>query len=198
MARLTETELALIRQARFGYHGQDTDVSAIIAAAEAARSAYISDLLSRGGAAFARVTGLAALGRLLKATVLHPLKLRMDYRRTVNELSRLDDRMLRDIGLPDYDIESYAWQLVTARHPVPEATDGLFAKLAGWLRHRALVLQLQAMDDRLLADIGLTRGDIDAAVRGTLARPQPARRPEAPAQDVAAISLSHPQFRHAA
>ncbi|MDX1433853.1 MAG: DUF1127 domain-containing protein, partial [Gammaproteobacteria bacterium] len=52
-------------------------------------------------------------------------------------------------------------------------------------RHRLRVAerQLGALDDRLLRDIGLTRGDIPAVVRGTLAG---TFRPTVPVADIAA------------
>jgi uncharacterized protein YjiS (DUF1127 family) len=42
----------------------------------------------------------------------------------------------------------------------------LFRRLFGWMRRRAAIAQLQALDDRMLKDIGLSRGEIETAVRG--------------------------------
>ena len=39
--------------------------------------------------------------------------------------------------------------------------------LKGWQERRRLRNELQALDDRLLADIGLSRGDIEAVVAGS-------------------------------
>jgi uncharacterized protein YjiS (DUF1127 family) len=42
----------------------------------------------------------------------------------------------------------------------------LFDRLFGWIRRRAVVAQLHALDDRMLKDIGINRGDIENAARG--------------------------------
>jgi uncharacterized protein YjiS (DUF1127 family) len=42
----------------------------------------------------------------------------------------------------------------------------LFRSLVDWFRRRAAIARLQRLDDRMLKDIGLYRGDIEAAVRG--------------------------------
>ncbi|MBX9772897.1 MAG: DUF1127 domain-containing protein [Xanthobacteraceae bacterium] len=47
------------------------------------------------------------------------------------------------------------------------ALKALFHWLFGWVRRRAAVAQLRALDDRMLKDIGLNRGDIETAVRGS-------------------------------
>jgi uncharacterized protein YjiS (DUF1127 family) len=47
------------------------------------------------------------------------------------------------------------------------AIKDLFSRLFGWIRRRAAVARLHALDDRMLKDIGLYRGDIETAVRGT-------------------------------
>ncbi len=54
--------------------------------------------------------------------------------------------------------------------PRPQNAVGLLARV-GWrmvlkLRQRRAIQQLQALDDRMLADIGLRRGSIEAAARG--------------------------------
>ena len=52
----------------------------------------------------------------------------------------------------------------------------LFRRLFGWIRRRAAAARLHALDDRMLKDIGLYRGDIETAVRGS---EQPAERRKA-------------------
>jgi uncharacterized protein YjiS (DUF1127 family) len=52
------------------------------------------------------------------------------------------------------------------------AIKDLFRALFGWIRQRAAVARLQALDDRMLKDMGLFRSEIEAAVRGQ----EPARR----------------------
>ena len=47
-----------------------------------------------------------------------------------------------------------------------EAIKSLFRSLFGWIRRRAAAAQLHALDDRMLKDIGLYRGEIEQAVRG--------------------------------
>ena len=81
-------------------------------------------------------------------------------RRTAErELRRLDDRMLRDIGIMRADIPQ-----VAAGRPVSakaeEANDALDA-LRRWARSRAAAKDLNTLDSRMLNDIGMVRGDID-------------------------------------
>src|SRR5687767_2613734 len=47
-----------------------------------------------------------------------------------------------------------------------EAIRGLVRAVVAWFRRRAAMARLQRLDDRMLKDIGLTRGEIDCAVRG--------------------------------
>ena len=50
--------------------------------------------------------------------------------------------------------------------PLADAVTGPFARLRAWQRKRQARRDLQALDDRLLADIGLDRAAIDAVVEG--------------------------------
>jgi hypothetical protein len=56
----------------------------------------------------------------------------------------------------------------------------LLAPMLGRSERRRALTELAAMDDRLLADIGLRRGDIELAVDGRLADPRIARRASGP------------------
>lgn len=47
-----------------------------------------------------------------------------------------------------------------------ERPASLLNALRGWRERRAAIAELNALSDRSLADIGLTRGDIPRAVRG--------------------------------
>jgi hypothetical protein len=56
----------------------------------------------------------------------------------------------------------------------------LLAPLLGRSERRRALTELAAMDNRLLADIGLRRGDIELAVDGRLADPRISRRASGP------------------
>lgn len=45
-----------------------------------------------------------------------------------------------------------------------------FAKVVAWQRHQSAVAELAQLDDRLLADLGLSRSDIAAAIDGNVHR----------------------------
>ncbi len=59
-------------------------------------------------------------------------------------------------------------------HPLPGGVPGFLRR--GWIAylewrlHKLAARQLQGMSDRELKDIGLTRSDIEAALRGNLQR----------------------------
>jgi uncharacterized protein YjiS (DUF1127 family) len=62
-----------------------------------------------------------------------------------------------------------------ARPAVPSPFSPLF--IARYFIHRAAIARLRERDDRALQDIGLTRNEIEAAVRGRLTAPGQARMP---------------------
>jgi uncharacterized protein YjiS (DUF1127 family) len=118
-----------------------------------------------------RETGLAAaarFGRVLVNSVRSYLK------RTAieTELSRLDGRMLADIGLTRSQIGSVAAAAVDV-----SADGSLFAEFSrmvvnaivrpvvDWNRRRHVYDTLMAMDERMLSDIGLARYEVAEYVR---------------------------------
>jgi uncharacterized protein YjiS (DUF1127 family) len=66
---------------------------------------------------------------------------------------------------------------------------GLFRRFCSWLGRRAAMARLHALDDRMLKDIGVSRGGIEAAVRGDplhCVSPERAAAPHTPGRDLAA------------
>ena len=56
---------------------------------------------------------------------------------------------------------------------------GLMAPVVRWIHRRRAINELEQLDDRMLADIGITRWEIPMVVAGTLVRPTPQSRPAA-------------------
>ena len=67
-----------------------------------------------------------------------------------------------------------------------EAIRSLFRRLFGWIRRRAAVARLQALDDRTLKDIGINRCEIEAIVR------DPERPPREPLPGLASVTALNP------
>jgi uncharacterized protein YjiS (DUF1127 family) len=95
-----------------------------------------------------------------------------DRQKAYRELMSLDEFTLRDIGISRAEIPALVNQMA-AGHPATPATwsleDELVRPLRQWNRSRATARTLSAMDDRMLSDIGMVRGDIDW-VSETMAR----------------------------
>src|SRR5688572_2066055 len=111
----------------------------------------------------ARETGFVALNRF--GAVLGNV-VRSHFKRAAieRELGRLDNRMLADLGLGRSEIGFVAAQAVAV--PGEGSLFQEFSRLivnlivrpvVEWNRRRAIYDQLMSMDDRMLADIGMTR-----------------------------------------
>jgi uncharacterized protein YjiS (DUF1127 family) len=122
-------------------------------------------MLPAGVAASADSVG-SALGALLGA-IRRPFR----HASIVRELTRLDDRMLADIGVRRWDIETVAETAAAAEGPsLVEALGGVviaLGKAVGrWQERRTAVRELSELDDRMLSDIGISRSEIPAVVAG--------------------------------
>ncbi len=163
MARLTDRERNLIQEARrtSGWPAwEETD--AIILAARQARAKTIARWIRQG---LAPLAGAVAAARSVTGRSILPLRRDLLRRRTVNELYRLDDRILADIGIVREQIEPTAADLAQAALPPSKPRVGLVSRLGLWRRRRAAIRELEALDDRLLDDIGLRRPEIREAVQ---------------------------------
>ena len=96
-----------------------------------------------------------------------------DRQKAYQELMSLDEHTLRDIGISRTEIPALINQMATVDHRAVPASwtleDELVRPLRQWNRSRATAKTLNAMDDRMLSDLGMVRGDIDW-VSETMAR----------------------------
>jgi uncharacterized protein YjiS (DUF1127 family) len=98
------------------------------------------------------------------------------------QLQKLDDRLLADIGLQRWQIEIVADNAVGgSQESVLAAVAQLFALLVKrvrlWREKRIAYRELMALDERMLRDIGLSRGDIPAVIAGLNPTPAEAADP---------------------
>jgi uncharacterized protein YjiS (DUF1127 family) len=105
------------------------------------------------------------------------------------------DRMVRNYHSLSPEQQDVMIRRVIRRARVQRAETirNLFRSLIDWFRRRAAVTRLQRMDDRMLKDIGLYRGEIEAAVRGEHRPRQPL-----PASSPAKAGPQGPQHKAAA
>jgi uncharacterized protein YjiS (DUF1127 family) len=119
----------------------------------------------------ARETGFAALNRF-GAVLVNSVRRHFKRAAIERELGRLDNRMLGDLGLSRSEIGFVAQQAVAL--PGEGTLFQEFSRLVfnlvvrptvEWSRRREIYDQLMSMDDRMLADIGMTRYDAAEYVR---------------------------------
>ena len=119
----------------------------------------------------ARETSFAALNRF-GAVLVNSVRRHFKRAAIERELARLDNRMLGDLGLSRSEIGFVAQQAVAL--PGEGTLFQEFSRLVfnvvvrpavEWSRRREIYDQLMSMDDRMLADIGMTRYDAAEYVR---------------------------------
>lgn len=133
----------------------------------------ISRIADSATAPVGEPTVFQAFSRMVFALIVQPV-LRYRHRHHIyNILMSLDDRMLADIGLNRYEVADYVSTLEPRNEPAQSllaaAGQDIVAPLRAWNRARETARQLARLDDRMLIDIGIVRGDIDW-VAGEIAR----------------------------
>jgi uncharacterized protein YjiS (DUF1127 family) len=120
----------------------------------------------------ARKTGFAALG-LFAERLVNSVRRTFERTAIARELAALDDRELADIGLTRADIPAVAEKSVAQpQEPGIAAAFGemlhdfLVAPVVLWNTRRAAYGALNALDDRMLSDIGVARAEIAGVVKG--------------------------------
>jgi uncharacterized protein YjiS (DUF1127 family) len=85
----------------------------------------------------------------------------------LNELQRLDSRMLSDIGISRSDIDRIAACSVEGNGEwvIVSLVKYAMRKLSAWHRRQEAYRTLMSLDDRTLADIGLMRDEIPELVK---------------------------------
>jgi uncharacterized protein YjiS (DUF1127 family) len=92
--------------------------------------------------------------------------------KVAGELQQLDERMLSDIGITRSEIQRVAVESVGADESVVASLIKYAArKVARWSQRRDAYRSLMALDDRMLADIGLSRDEIPAVVNAMTGGP---------------------------
>jgi len=120
----------------------------------------------------ARQTGFAALGLFAKR-VVNSARRAFERAAIARELAALDDRELSDIGLGRGDIARVA-EASVAQDGEPSfgaavtemLHDLVVAPVVLWNKRRAAYGALNALDDRMLSDIGVARAEIAGVVKG--------------------------------
>jgi uncharacterized protein YjiS (DUF1127 family) len=147
MTRLNELNTELDRMAPAA-NSSPADTQALIEEGRRLRAVAVTGLFGRG---------FAAIGRARRR------------RQTINQLQNLSDRMLEDIGLSRDQIVEVATQLaarpmVAAPRQAEPVAQSFLAKIRRARVRRATIRELEQLPDRVLADIGMSRGQIPNAV----------------------------------
>ena len=164
MSRLTEKEIDLIRAVRATGELEQAGAADPIETAQRLQAKAIGELASRGATAVAHWSGFAALVSFIDDTLLRGLRASLRRRAAANQLKRLDDHLLHDIGLDRSMVEAYVESLSTDQVEPARSKPARSGGFRHWLRRRNTIRELEALDNRLLADIGLTRASIPMAV----------------------------------
>ncbi len=164
MSRLTEREMEEIRRVKRAVEVEAREEFSQVRLADdvdTRHPAHAAGLLAQ----MARMSGLAEIAWMVRHEVVLPLRQRIQTRRAMAELHRLNDRALGDIGIERGQIETVVRTMRPEAPHNPRPEVGPIAAIRRWFERRRTIKTLSALDDRLLEDIGLVRAHIPEFVR---------------------------------
>ncbi len=167
MTRLSELNTELDRLAPA--LARSTDVQAQVTEGRRLRTVMLSGMARRAVQSVGRSENGTDFSRAIDAFAQWAPVRAWKRRRTITELQKLSDRMLADIGLNRGQIVQVATVLAAApgspvRRQAKPAREPLFARLRRARQRRQAIQELEQLPDRILADIGISRGEIPATV----------------------------------
>jgi uncharacterized protein YjiS (DUF1127 family) len=132
---------------------------------------YVEALTHRNEVLGEGVVDLVRATTRSTARLLRSAQTERQRRLWTRKLDRLNDRLLRDIGIARHEIPSHVSRHL-AEHAVASERPSLFQRagraaraiwrrLQAWQDVRVTARQLRRLDDRQLADIGLQAGNIE-------------------------------------
>lgn len=165
MTRLTELEAALKTHAPPATQDRTPELQAAILDARRLQGQTLAQMIH------VAYRGIAAFAGTLNAIIVTPLRTANLRRRTIEELNRLDARLLRDIGIERADIEIVAAEVAEKSNPQPawigvlrDQWSELAERIETARMRRRTIRSLEAQSDKILEDIGIRRGQIEATV----------------------------------
>ncbi len=125
----------------------------------------------------------AGVGRTFKRLAAGVARART-RRRVIDQLHRLDDRMLRDIGLErttlteavDATLERRAPSWAVESFSITGLGKAIVRPIVRWHRSAVTLGELEQLDDHLLHDIGVNRGDLRYAPASVMQRAEAANQ----------------------
>ena len=175
MTRMTEKELAALETAKqnpYQFSNLTTrQLEGVMREAEVLRAKAVSAMITSAASWVGRQLGLAGRSEAAKKQKL--------YRETVKELSKLDTRELADIGIGVGEVQAAARKAVGLPESAePGPMTRLRQRLSEMGVRRRTARELATLDRRMLADIGIEPGDIEAYLRGEMSAEVTKRQPQ--------------------
>lgn len=138
----------------------------LIQLARRQQAEYTAQIVRKTATAVARATGLAALANAVRRQAI--------YRRTVDELSQLDNAVLADIGITRSEIRRRALECCNEAVPAQERWWNHVGAWLGRVRdEQRTVRELSRLDARMLRDIGIEPGSLRGAAERMAAPSHP-------------------------
>jgi uncharacterized protein YjiS (DUF1127 family) len=167
MTRFNELHTELNRLSP-GALARTTDIQVLINKGRQARAELLSGMARNAFQAIGRAARSIGFDDVMAVLANSKLARARRCRRTIAELNQLSDRMLADIGLTRSQIVEVATLLAapadgTRRHS-KLAQQSIFVRMRLAQQRRKSIRELEQLPDRILADIGIARGRIPAAV----------------------------------